>query len=92
MLTLVTARQHLTGFTVTANVELVDVDGRRLKFAVESHDGVDMISTGTHERFVIDKRKFNETIQQNKESFRLKEKISGLTESVTPVLLYPDFN
>jgi fluoroacetyl-CoA thioesterase len=47
------------GLEVTARVELVEVDGRRLVFAVEADDGVDVISRGRHERFVIDRRKFD---------------------------------
>jgi fluoroacetyl-CoA thioesterase len=47
------------GLTVTATVELIEVDGRRLVFAVEAHDGVDTISRGRHERFVIDKARFD---------------------------------
>jgi fluoroacetyl-CoA thioesterase len=47
------------GLTVTATVELIAVEGRKLVFAVEAHDGVDLISRGRHERFVIDKEKFD---------------------------------
>ncbi len=47
------------GLEVTARVELVEVSGRKLVFAVEAHDGVDLISKGRHERFVIDKDKFD---------------------------------
>lgn len=47
------------GLLVTANVELIEVDGRRLLFKVEAHDGIDTISQGTHERFVINKAKFD---------------------------------
>lgn len=43
---------------VTATVELIEVDGRRLVFAGEAHDGIDLISKGRHERFVINKAKF----------------------------------
>jgi fluoroacetyl-CoA thioesterase len=46
------------GLEVTATVELVAVEGRKLVFAVEAHDGVDLISRGRHERFVIDREKF----------------------------------
>jgi fluoroacetyl-CoA thioesterase len=46
------------GMEVTATVELIEIDGRRLVFRVEAHDGVDLISRGTHERFVINKEKF----------------------------------
>ena len=41
------------GFDVKATVELVEVDKRRLVFTVEAHDGVERISTGRQERFVI---------------------------------------
>ncbi|HTN94661.1 MAG TPA: thioesterase family protein [Gallionella sp.] len=47
------------GLEVTATVELMEVEGRRLVFAVEAHDGVDRISKGRHERFVINREKFN---------------------------------
>lgn len=47
------------GLEVTARVELVEVNGRKLVFDVEAHDGVDRISKGRHERFVIDKQKFD---------------------------------
>lgn len=47
------------GFTVRVQVKLVEKVGRKLKFAIEAHDGVDCISKGTHERFVIDAAKFN---------------------------------
>lgn len=50
------------GLEVTATVELIEVDGRRLVFAVEAHDGVDLISKGRHERFVIDKERFDAKI------------------------------
>ena len=46
------------GLEVTAHVELIEVDGRRLVFTVRADDGVDVISQGRHERFVIDKRRF----------------------------------
>src|SRR3990170_5230898 len=43
------------GLEVTAKVKLIEVDGRRLVFEVEAHDGVDLISRGRHERFIINK-------------------------------------
>ena len=46
------------GLEVTATVEVVAVEGRRVTFSVAAHDGVDLISKGRHERFVIDKAKF----------------------------------
>lgn len=47
------------GLTVTANVELIEIEGRKLTFKVEANDGIDVISQGTHERFIINKEKFD---------------------------------
>ncbi len=47
------------GLTVTVKVRLGKVEGRRLTFSVAADDGVDKITEGTHERFVIDAAKFN---------------------------------
>jgi fluoroacetyl-CoA thioesterase len=45
--------------TVTVQGRLTKVEGRKLSFSLEAHDGVDKISQGTHDRFVIDAAKFN---------------------------------
>jgi len=47
------------GCEVTVAVELVAVDGRRLVFNVEAHDGMDLISQGRHERCIINRQKFD---------------------------------
>jgi len=47
------------GMEVTANVELIEVDGKRLVFQVEAHDGVDVISKGRHERYIVNKERFD---------------------------------
>lgn len=52
------------GLEVTAIIELIEVDGRRLVFSVEAHDGVDLISKGRHERFVINKDKFDAKVNE----------------------------
>ncbi len=52
------------GLDVTATVKLVEVDGRRLLFEVEAHDGVDLITRGKHERFVILKDKFDRKLKE----------------------------
>ena len=41
-------------------MKLAGVEGRRLTFAVEAHDGVDVISKGTHQRVIIDRARFVE--------------------------------
>jgi fluoroacetyl-CoA thioesterase len=51
------------GLEVTATVEVTAVTGRRITFAVSAHDGVDLIARGTHERFVIDKARFDNKIR-----------------------------
>jgi len=52
------------GFEVTVKVRLISVEGKRLKFEVEAHDGIDPIAKGTHERYVVDKARFIERIEQ----------------------------
>jgi fluoroacetyl-CoA thioesterase len=52
------------GLEVTAKVRLVEVDGKRLVFEVEAHDGVDRIARGKHERFIINKTKFDAKIME----------------------------
>jgi fluoroacetyl-CoA thioesterase len=47
------------GLTVTINVKLEEVDGRKLVFSIVADDGIDKISEGTHNRFIIDAAKFN---------------------------------
>jgi fluoroacetyl-CoA thioesterase len=51
------------GMTVTVNVRVTEVDGRRIRFHVEAHDGLERISQGTHERFVIDAARFNAKVR-----------------------------
>jgi len=47
------------GMTITVDVRLDTMKGRKLSFSVSAHDGIDKISEGTHERFVIDAERFN---------------------------------
>ncbi len=47
------------GFTVTVKGKLEKVDGRKLTFSLAADDGIDKISEGSHERFVIDAARFN---------------------------------
>lgn len=54
------------GLEVTAHVELIEVDGRKLVFSVEAHDGVELISKGYHQRFIIDKAKFDAKVEAKK--------------------------
>ena len=56
------------GLEITETIELIEVDGRKLVFAVEAHDGVDLISKGRHERIIIDKEKFEIKVNKKKNS------------------------
>jgi fluoroacetyl-CoA thioesterase len=56
------------GLEVTARVELVEVNGRKLIFEVEAHDGVDRISKGRHERVVINRERFDARVGEKKGS------------------------
>ncbi|MBI5277424.1 MAG: thioesterase family protein [Burkholderiales bacterium] len=47
------------GLEVTADVELLAVEGKKLTFAVQAHDGVDRIAAGRHERFIVNRAKFD---------------------------------
>ena len=50
------------GMTVTAVVTLVTVDGRRLDFTWTASDSVDEVGTGTHQRFVVDRARFEQRL------------------------------
>ncbi len=47
------------GLTVTVTARLTAVQGRQLSFAVEAHDGIDLISHGTHKRAVINRARLS---------------------------------
>jgi fluoroacetyl-CoA thioesterase len=55
------------GMEVTATVELLAVEGKKLIFAVRAHDGVDVISEGQHERHVVVKERFDARVRAKKE-------------------------
>jgi len=46
------------GMSATAEIELVEFDGRRMRFKVACRDARDSIGSGFHERFLIDEAKF----------------------------------
>ena len=50
------------GLTVTVKVKLEAVEGRKLVFSIVADDGIEKISEGTHDRFIIDAVKFNAKI------------------------------
>lgn len=54
------------GMEVTASVELIAVEGRKLTFRVQAHDGVDLISEGLHQRHIVNKEKFVARVGEKK--------------------------
>jgi fluoroacetyl-CoA thioesterase len=54
------------GMTVTAEVELVEVDGRRLKFRATCRDEAEVIGEGFHERFIVDFGRFMARVEAKK--------------------------
>lgn len=60
--------QHLAptppGMDIHVKVEVLEVEGRRVRFGVEAWDACDKICSGTHERHVIDASRFNHKLAQ----------------------------
>ena len=52
------------GMNVTAQVELVEVKGRTLRFRVDCYDECDLIGSGFHERTVIDTVRFMDKVRR----------------------------
>lgn len=54
------------GMKVAAAIELVAMEGRKLRFKVDCRDERDLIGAGVHERFVIDKARFLSRLDQKR--------------------------
>jgi fluoroacetyl-CoA thioesterase len=52
------AAATLPGQTITVEAECVEVTGRKVKFHVTAHDGIDRIGSGTHGRAVVPWERF----------------------------------
>ena len=50
------------GRSVTANAQVIAVDGRRIEFRIDATDGIEQIGTGVHERMIVDRAKFAERL------------------------------
>jgi fluoroacetyl-CoA thioesterase len=46
------------------------MEGKKLVFEVEAHDGVDRIAKGRHERFVIEREKFDARLIKKRDGAR----------------------
>lgn len=56
------AAPTLPGEELRVNVVLTRVEGRRLEFDVQAHDAAGLVSSGTHQRFIIDRQRFDEKL------------------------------
>lgn len=56
------------GDEVAASATVVAVDGRRVSFSIEAHEGDKLIARGTHSRAIVDRDRF----------------LASLTEDPTP--------
>ena len=56
------------GMRVTAHAELVDVDGRKLRFRIHAHDAREPVAEGTHERMIVERARFLERVRQKADS------------------------
>jgi len=52
------------GCRVIATAEVVEVEGRVIKFIVRAEDEHELIGEGTHERIVVDVSRFDERVQK----------------------------
>jgi predicted thioesterase len=46
------------GLTVTATAEITGVNGREISYHVTAEDGVGVIGSGVHKRFLVDAERF----------------------------------
>lgn len=51
------------GMTVIAKATLVSMEGRKLTFAIEVRDTIDLIGEARHTRVIVDKARFEATAQ-----------------------------
>lgn len=54
------------GMTVTARVEVIEVDGRRIDFRVRVEDKAEVVGTGEHSRYCVERGPFVADAQHKK--------------------------
>jgi fluoroacetyl-CoA thioesterase len=54
------------GQSITVRGRLDKIDGRKLSFSLDANDGIEKISEGTHDRFIIFTEKFNRKVAGKK--------------------------
>lgn len=64
--------QHLAatpvGMQIRIRIEMLSVDGRKLRFNVEAWDEIEKIAEGEHERFIIDSARFSERVEKKRQA------------------------
>jgi fluoroacetyl-CoA thioesterase len=56
------------GRKVMGEAEVTAVEGRRIDFNVQAYDGSEQIGAGTHQRMLIDMKRFNERLKDKARS------------------------
>lgn len=54
------------GMTVKAEAELIEINGKKLKFHVTAYDEKDIIGKGQHSRYIINLEKFMDAVEEKK--------------------------
>ena len=52
------------GMRVRASAQVLETEGRTIRFRVEAHDEKELIGDGTHERVVVNVAKFDQRVQK----------------------------
>jgi len=51
------------GATINATATITKIDGRKVSFEVVASDSLNQIGNGTHDRFIIDEKRFMDKLQ-----------------------------
>ncbi|MDA2919618.1 thioesterase family protein [Desulfobacterota bacterium AH_259_B03_O07] len=54
------------GLKIVVKGELIKIEGRKLTFSIVANDGLDVISEGTHERFIVDAERFSSKVEKKR--------------------------
>ena len=66
----------LLGMEVEISVSIAEVKGRAVSFAVEAHDGIDVVCRGKHMRFVVDVKQTEGRLAAKAQKAREQSKIA----------------
>ncbi len=61
------------GMKLTITAELIEVDGRRLRFRIEARDEVESVGEGEHDRVIVNWQRFLESVGERSEQNRDKQ-------------------